>query len=553
MGKNRKEMAERILNLTLEIICLLTGEDYTAVKKSFGECLKLSFHPYVSGGWSRTQSPFMEPPPHSLIHENTDQKILDLTNKIIELLTGEDEDLIDIKIEAISEEETYLGCERSYIEKEIPIDISTDVSSNQDKPERFSTRPHECLEENGRVSQNHHGCAEERCGPPICVHLEEDLTNIKVEDLSVEGMYMNGYRQCKQEEIPVQISSDKCAGSLEEQIILLPDFEAEDSDITENTSVNHHVTPNISVFFNNHNFSSDSSYHRDPFPNLSQIVNESTDHSRGKVFPCSDCGKLFKKSSSLSMHMRIHSDERPFSCLECGKCFTQNSILVEHQRIHTGEKPFSCSDCGKYFAQRSALVKHERSHTGEKPFACLDCWKCFTRKDHLERHQRIHRDERPFSCSECGKSFTRISVLVAHQRIHTGEKPYSCSDCGKCFTYKSVLIEHEKIHTGEKPFSCSDCGKSFAQKSTLVAHQRTHTGEKPFSCSECGKCFSIRSGLVRHQRTHTEEKTFSCSECGKCFSIKPEDLIHHRSYTEENCVKEQRVKCYLCMYLPKVM
>ncbi|KAM4031049.1 oocyte zinc finger protein XlCOF29-like isoform 2-T3 [Anomaloglossus baeobatrachus] len=90
MGKIRKEMAERILNLSLEIICLLTGEDYTAVKKSLGECLKPSFRPRVSGGWSRTQSPNMEPSPHCLMYDNTDQKILDLTNKMIELLTGED-------------------------------------------------------------------------------------------------------------------------------------------------------------------------------------------------------------------------------------------------------------------------------------------------------------------------------------------------------------------------------------------------------------------------------------------------------------------------------
>ncbi|XP_075071592.1 oocyte zinc finger protein XlCOF29-like [Mixophyes fleayi] len=88
MDKERDEMTERILNLTLEIIYLLTGEDYTVLKKTSVECV--SSRPCVSGGLSRTQSPITEPPPHSLIHErNNDQRILELTNKIIQLLTGE--------------------------------------------------------------------------------------------------------------------------------------------------------------------------------------------------------------------------------------------------------------------------------------------------------------------------------------------------------------------------------------------------------------------------------------------------------------------------------
>ncbi|XP_071995422.1 gastrula zinc finger protein XlCGF66.1-like [Engystomops pustulosus] len=80
MEKDGNQMAARILDLTLEIIALITGEDYTVVKKSSGECVT----PRMSGGW--TQSPITEPPPHSLIHE---QKILELTSRITELLSGE--------------------------------------------------------------------------------------------------------------------------------------------------------------------------------------------------------------------------------------------------------------------------------------------------------------------------------------------------------------------------------------------------------------------------------------------------------------------------------
>ncbi|XP_056387674.1 gastrula zinc finger protein XlCGF53.1-like [Hyla sarda] len=76
MEKNRNHMTERILKLTLEIIYLLTGEDYVPLKRD--------------GGYTMA-------PAHALTHEKSnDQKILELAQKIIELLTGEDLDSSEI-------------------------------------------------------------------------------------------------------------------------------------------------------------------------------------------------------------------------------------------------------------------------------------------------------------------------------------------------------------------------------------------------------------------------------------------------------------------------
>ncbi|XP_075704416.1 gastrula zinc finger protein XlCGF66.1-like [Rhinoderma darwinii] len=84
MDKDRNEMSRRILDFTLEIIYLLSGEEYTIVKKTSGDCTTPIIH--ESGGWSSSQSPITEPPPHSRIHE---KKILELIYKMTELLTGE--------------------------------------------------------------------------------------------------------------------------------------------------------------------------------------------------------------------------------------------------------------------------------------------------------------------------------------------------------------------------------------------------------------------------------------------------------------------------------
>ncbi|XP_044152271.1 gastrula zinc finger protein XlCGF66.1-like [Bufo gargarizans] len=79
-------MAESIINLTLEILFRLTGEDYTVGKKTSSERCQDP----VSERQERTLSPNLGPPPHLLIHEEINRnKILELINKMIELLTGE--------------------------------------------------------------------------------------------------------------------------------------------------------------------------------------------------------------------------------------------------------------------------------------------------------------------------------------------------------------------------------------------------------------------------------------------------------------------------------
>ncbi|XP_040269155.1 zinc finger protein 79-like isoform X1 [Bufo bufo] len=199
----------------------------------------------------------------------------------------------------------------------------------------------------------------------------------------------------------------------------------------------------------------------------------------------------------------------------------------------TQGKPYVCLLCGKNFTKKSHLVTHRRVHTGEKPYACHDCGKRFTSNSTLVDHQRIHRGEKPFVCSDCGKSFTKNSNLIDHQRTHTGEKPFGCTTCGKSFARSSNLVEHQKIHTGEKSFVCSECGKGFSRSSSLAEHQKIHTGGESYICSECGQCFTKNSSLVRHQSIHTGEKPFICFECGKSFSNSSNLVRHQITHTGE--------------------
>ncbi|PIO23500.1 hypothetical protein AB205_0112040 [Aquarana catesbeiana] len=205
---------------------------------------------------------------------------------------------------------------------------------------------------------------------------------------------------------------------------------------------------------------------------------------------------------------------------------------LPHEGAHRSDNLFSCSECGKCFTRKQNLVKHQRIHKGERPYSCLVCGKSFIHQGALGIHQRIHTGERPYSCLECGKSFTHQGALVIHQRIHTGERPYPCLECGKSFTKKGALVEHHRIHTGERPYLCSECGKCFTQKGALVEHHRIHTGERPYSCTECGKSFFFKGDLGKHQRIHTGERAYSCLECGKSFTQKGGLVLHQIIHTE---------------------
>ncbi|XP_077111618.1 uncharacterized protein LOC143767286 [Ranitomeya variabilis] len=463
MDRGKDNMAERILHLTLEILFRLTGEDYTVVKKTSSERCQAP----VSEGWGRPLSPITGPPPHPLIHEDMNaQKILELTYKIIELLTGE----VPIKCQDVAvyfsmEEWEYLeGHKDLYkdVMMEVPQPLTSPVlSSERTTPERCPNPllPQDCKQEDLDVPQDHQG---------------EALILI-----NTAGTYVRGDEWCK-EEIPTNNCTDDCTRSSDGHR-LYSDFTADDYGITTDTCEEDAIIPDTRQGLHSEDLSPDPCQH---------VLSSASSNSN-----------MQSKRMAVE-HDIFHTEDKTFLCSECGKCFNRISHLVTHKRIHTGEKPFTCSACGECFNQKSNLVRHQKSHTGEKPFFCSECGACFNRKSTLVRHQRTHTGEKPFSCSECGKYFHNKSCLTGHQRTHTGEKPFSCSECGKGFFQKINLVLHERIHTGEKPFSCSECGKCFIQKTNLVIHKRIHTGEKPFSCLECGKCFNTKSNLVTHERRH---------------------------------------------------
>ncbi|KAG9476298.1 hypothetical protein GDO78_003063 [Eleutherodactylus coqui] len=189
MDKDRNEITKKILNFTLEIIYLLSGEDYILVKKTSGDCVTPITHLHESGGWSRSQSPVAEPSLYLPIHEH---KILELTNKIIELLTGE----VPIRCQDVT---VYLSMEEwEYLigHKDLYKDVMMENYQSLTSRDGFSKKnpagrcpsllySQDCPEDNHNVPENLQG---------------ENPIDVKVEviDETEEVMDLKDHRQCKE-------------------------------------------------------------------------------------------------------------------------------------------------------------------------------------------------------------------------------------------------------------------------------------------------------------------------------------------------------------------
>ncbi|XP_068115433.1 uncharacterized protein [Hyperolius riggenbachi] len=128
MEEDQSHMTERIFNLTLKIICLLPGESFPPVKS--GDHMTITV-----------------PPPHFLISEgHNKQKILEITRKMMELLTEEvSMRCPDVAIYFSVEEWQYIEQHQDLYKDAMmesqphltsPDDKHIDVSSNRNPPER---------------------------------------------------------------------------------------------------------------------------------------------------------------------------------------------------------------------------------------------------------------------------------------------------------------------------------------------------------------------------------------------------------------------------------
>ncbi|XP_073542294.1 uncharacterized protein [Phyllobates terribilis] len=582
MEKNQSPLTERILNITLEIIYLLTGEDYGPV---CNENMIPRSNSCVFQGYRSLQGFISEMPPNSSVQERSrEQKILDLTNKIIALLTGE----VAVRCQDVT---VYFSMEEwEYLEGH--KDLYKGVITSQDLTratyelgEFYSplSSPlylknnhvfHTAVQEvrcpsMGELSLIRHQdiftkkatSSEARLGTcPSTCHIEQDtpdnfgrLCNEDDNAPKKSNNYNHPIFLDHTYAIPAQkkmkriLTDANILTPTNTQEFLTSQFKEESVLYDEGrvTYTGLH-TPLDPIQYNTVHIKEEPMSHEGN-PSVTDYMQEyhcSYIKDEPVSYNISNLTDIDFSTSTELAQGQFHIKEEPSSYIGD---YTENTAIntpTFHTHHHTAHhfqegQPseidiYLPTDTDQVISSKDIHRRrvHQKRKT-DQPFLCTECGKSFLCKSGLSTHKKIHMFRKPHTCTVCSKTFLSKASLGRHQMIHSGEQ-YSCENCGKCFSNATNLNVHQKIHTGKGPFSCAKCGKRFLSNANFIRHQKFHGLEKPFSCSECDKWFSSKSELVDHRRLHLSEKTFSCPNCGKTF-IKVQNLLRHqRLHTGKN-------------------
>ncbi|XP_053545604.1 uncharacterized protein LOC128636637 [Bombina bombina] len=552
-----KDKKQRILNHALDIIYLLTGEEYVIVKKNSlcdGIELRAGQVPVNCGDdavyFAMDEWDYIEG--HQEVYKEVMTEDQNIPNNI---KNSTNRDSGDSKSEKRVErtEELQVICSWEPQGIALPVDISagnikTESVLTGENTEEPYTKNHLKAEETpedtsvGKVKAEVVLSAEHSEEPDVSHHLEAQRTT---EDTLMGEVKTEMILSMECTEEPYVRSDLTAQGTTEDT--LMGNVKTERVENPEELHVVTHLKAKEIIF---HDGTSRGSLKREDLKNKSCIEDHASDEflkenpSQGEhsgetlsekgtvIFPTS---YKYEATTDLNMASSLDNNDVTWENMQVLDKIRDNNVEINtnpfypgHEKSQEEAKCYTCNDCREGFASQTHLIVHQQIHTEQKTYPCNEFGEPF--ESSLFLHHR-HTVERPHQCNVCGKYFSSKCNMNAHRRTHSGVKPYRCNECGRKFDYKSCLVAHQRIHTGERPHGCNICGKQFAVRSCLVRHMRVHTGEKPHVCVECGRCFSQTSSLIKHKKIHTGEKPYACLECGKRFTFKYNLAAHQKVHT----------------------
>ncbi|XP_056407442.1 zinc finger protein 184-like isoform X4 [Hyla sarda] len=549
---------------------VIISQDYTIVRKTSGE----------SGGWSRGPNPITDPPPHSMIHERNNKKILELINKMMELLTGE----VPIRCQDVA---VYFSMkEWEYVEghKELTKDIamddyqslaSPDGSTSLSPPERCP-RPLYTLEEPHNVLKDHQ--VENLIGIKIEVIDEvEEETDIRADRLNgpdrhspercPRPLYSQDYREEKYD-----VPHDHQGKNLIIKTEVIDEEEEKGMDLRANQQ---------------HGFIGRNLLERCPRPLYEypkEKHNVPEDHQGKNLIIKTEV--IDEEEEEKEMDLRVNQQhgfigrnplERcPRPLYEYpqekhnvpedhqGKNLIIKAEVIDEEEEEEEEEMDLLANQQHGFVRRTPLDRCPRplyeypqekhnvpeDHQGEDPTNIKVEDEGSMEGYHVTEVKEESPDVTPENPSE-GNFMFLLNYKVEDEDLmmqrSSGENLFALNLhpglSGTDLSHNPSSPDQSQIVTtssGQKRGQRLPYGKHVTKSGGLCTHT-VHTGGRFYPCSECGERFSYKSSLVRHVRIHTGEKPYSCSGCGKSFKDKSTLVRHEKIHTGE-----KPYSCPLC-------
>ncbi|KAG8544432.1 hypothetical protein GDO81_022488 [Engystomops pustulosus] len=574
-------MTEKILTLTLEIICLLTGEDCIVVKKKSGENVTASDHLWAKSPAMYPLQPLVEC-----------EKILEVTNKILELLSGE----VPIRCQDVSihfslEEWDYIEEHKDQYKDIMMEDLQNLMSQGLPKSGSNECPLKEIKQEQGLYNR------ENLTDFSIYIpDLAQPAANIKERLVSCDGINLKAPNTLLpinhiQPYSPADIKEEPASqGEGQRTSIYTPNTQHLLTHIKENSvrdeggssialdrrhqSSGHCVmAPNTGITYTPTDIT--------PIYSCTPIMEEHVPSNNGGLTDpsqlCPSTNIMEKLISCNGGILTGHYDTEQYTSTE-GEDKDNNSryIFTEHTYTHLSRRKCNLgaeklvedfmkslphmvgpSSSVEGFATDAGLaeIQYVSNHVGSSDWCptkaskedvflskCLEYEKHFCQVSQA-RICGTHLTEWSINCSECQNCLNATLKLIRQHFKHreeskkslkkTEKKEFSCLDCGKHFPNNRYLLTHRRVHSEANPFLCPVCGQNFEDQEGFVAHQKNPACQRPFSCSECGKRFKSRYNSEYHKKIHTENKKYLCPVCGKGFRKQSCFIVHERTHTGE--------------------
>ncbi|XP_069608872.1 oocyte zinc finger protein XlCOF29-like [Ranitomeya imitator] len=579
MDKNH--ISEKILKLTLEIIYLLTGEDYSVVNKAGKHVSTIRGNPCQPEGLCKMVRPDMDSPPE-VYEKNNEQKILDLTNKIIALLTGEVpmrcEDIIvcfsmeeweyieghkDLYKDVIMENHPFLGSSDFPSSDNLSMKLNLHVQSPDVACEDHSLtlcKPKAKIgvfEDKQKVTlQSDHDkfTSLSTCTKYTQTEAADSEEGVLSEDTEVDVIYVppqntqlgsssDAYTAYKGGNPK---DSDICL--LSEQIQNTPDGNrsvvepcedgilAVDNIYTPACVKSMDLTDQSTQWGNDVNLghSTMSPHHTNPQYMSGCIIEVHSDCEEGIVTGTDVYTPTVHKSALYT------SDKVKEIPISWGKDVIYTNVytpveLTQADLSSIKKELVSWKD-GSLELQNIYIPSKPMGEKAESTSYRVDTLQWNGSHANPHSSPSLHKVSPHIKTEEHFPDYYETAGQT--QPSHTPVNPEDYNDDAIKKEMLNMSIDYESDHgrpeyTTSQMYSCSDCKKCFSSDTNLVKHRLMCRGRKPHVCSECGKCFASASYLVIHERIHTGEKPYSCSHCGKSFSRKPDLIRHERIHTGE--------------------